>query len=289
MLLRVRVTDELLLDAGTVEPDGPELAIQPPNVTLFRQVLSFLRSKPAPPPPPAGPTVENEGIAAAAVALRWGSYLAVLADSAKPVWVEARTPGVSRISDSEMARINIEASAALAEWVDLARGDRTAYESLVGNALAYLPLPKLRPCPTGTEFAMLAMPEVVAKMIAAVDPDRSAAVRAVADAHPSRLYANALVNVAWRNGPIEDVHAGDFRGYPLDQRRVTVAEQQTLMAFAADRLTTGMDVCHGLALEKAGRSWPEQVLPYGLAGSMLITPSGWTITEVTREVRLPLR
>jgi hypothetical protein len=31
----------------------------------------------------------------------------------------------------------------------------------------------------------------------------------------------------------------------------------------------------------------EQVLPYGLAAMMLITPSGWTLTEATREVRLP--
>jgi len=39
--------------------------------------------------------------------------------------------------------------------------------------------------------------------------------------HPSRLFANALVNVAWRNGPVEDLHAGSFHGYPLAQRRVT--------------------------------------------------------------------
>jgi hypothetical protein len=58
------------------------------------------------------------------VVLRWGSYVAVLADKAKPVWAEAHSPEVSRICDSEMARINIEASAALAEWrFELARSD----------------------------------------------------------------------------------------------------------------------------------------------------------------------
>jgi hypothetical protein len=35
------------------------------------------------------------------------------------------------------------------------------------------------------------------------------------------------------------------------------------------------------------RPWPEQVLPYGLAEMMLITPSRWTLTEVSRGVRLP--
>jgi hypothetical protein len=29
------------------------------------------------------------------------------------------------------------------------------------------------------------------------------------------------------------------------------------------------------------------VLPYGLAEILMITPSGWTLTETTREVRLP--
>jgi hypothetical protein len=70
---------------------------------------------------------------------------------------------------------------------------------------------------------------------------------------------------------------------------VTLAEEHTLMAFAADRLTTGMGLCQDLAVERPARSWSEQVLPYGLAGMMLITPTGWTLTEATREVRLCLR
>ncbi len=56
-----------------------------------------------------------EGVAAAALTLRWGSYLAVLLDRDKSVWNEASSPSTGRISDEEMARINIEASAALAE------------------------------------------------------------------------------------------------------------------------------------------------------------------------------
>ncbi len=91
------------------------------KITLFRQVLDYLRAQPDPPAPPIGWTDENEGAVAAAVVLRWGSYVAVLADAAKPVWAEARTPRTSRICDSEMARINIEASAALAEWIDISR------------------------------------------------------------------------------------------------------------------------------------------------------------------------
>jgi hypothetical protein len=239
--LRVVVNDELVLDAGTTEElSGSELVVHPPKETLFRQVLDYLRAKPDPPSLPKGSTVENEGAAAAAVILRWGSYLAVLADRAKPVWAEARSPTASRICDSEMARINIEASAALAEWIDISREDRSSYENLVGRVLAYLPFPKTRPRPLGSEFVTLAMPEFAAKIAEATDAVPLARVRADAEVHPSRLFANALVNTTWRNGPVEDIHAGDFRGYPLDHRRVTVAEEHTLMAFTVDRLTTGM-------------------------------------------------
>jgi hypothetical protein len=101
------------------------------------------------------------------------------------------------------------------------------------------------------------------------------------------VLANALVNSAWRNGPVENIHAGDFRRYPLDQRRVTLAEERELMAFASERLAQATSVCLRFALEQPPRPWPEQVLPYGLAELMMTTPSRWTLTEVSREVRLP--
>jgi len=52
-------------------------------------------------------------------------------------------------------------------------------------------------------------------------------------------------------------------------------------------LALGMAVCLQLAMERPQRSWSEQVLPYGLAEILMITPSRWTVTEATREVRLP--
>ena len=48
-----------------------------------------------------------------------------------------------------------------------------------------------------------------------------------------------------------------------------------------------MTVCLRFATEEPRRAWPDQVLPYGLAEMMLITPSGWTLTESSRTVRLP--
>ena len=42
-----------------------------------------------------------------------------------------------------------------------------------------------------------------------------------------------------------------------------------------------------LATEQPRRPWSEQVLPYGLAEILLITPSRWTLTDASRVVRLP--
>lgn len=291
--LRVRVNDELVLDAGTSEElagqDGLELIIRPPEIPLFQQVLAYLRGKPDPPSRVVGSTAGREGVAAATVSLRWGSYLAVLLDRDKPVWPAARSEGTSRISDEEMARINIEASAACAEWIDLYRADDGGrlYAKLVGRALGYLPFPqKTSKLETGP-FAALADPEIGDRLARATDPARVARLRADAERHPSRLFANALVNVAWRNGPVENVHAGLVRGYPLRHRRATPAEERQMMRFTSAGMALGMSVCRQLATERSRRPWPEQVLPYGLAPLWLVTPSGWTLTEVSREVRLP--
>jgi hypothetical protein len=295
--LEVRVNDELTLDAGTCEtlsgPDGPKLLIRPPATTLFHQVLAYLDEKPDPPKHPSGSMAGREGVAATATALRWGSYLAVLLDHNKPVWSEVERPSTSRISDQEMARINIESSAALAEWIDLYRacqGGR-AYERLVNRAVAYLPMPKKTSRVKVTELEALSAPEIAARLVEAArasDHARLERVRADVEHHPSRVLANALVNIAWRNGPAESIHAGEYRSYPLDQRRMTSAEERLVMAFASERLAQGMSVCLSFALEQPPRPWAEQVLPYGLAELLSITPSRWTLTEVSRDVQLPV-
>jgi hypothetical protein len=242
--LRVRVNDELVLDAGSCEevvgPDGPERLIRPPEPTLFHQVLGYLRAKPDPPALPSN-SLGREGVATAAVVLRWGSYLAVLLDRDKPVWPGVHSEGISRISDAEMARINIEASAALAEWIDLFRADRGGrlYAQLVDRAVSYLPMPaktsKVKPAP----FAALADRELASRLVHAIPPDRVARARADAERHPARVFANALVNTAWRNGPVESVHAGRVQGYPFAQRRVTPVEERALMRFAGEGMALG--------------------------------------------------
>jgi hypothetical protein len=299
--MRVRVNDELVLDAGTCQrvqvPEGRGWRIEPPPVTMFRQVLDYLNVKPDPPHSPSGTRIGREGVAAAALTLRWGSYLAVLLDHDKPVSPQAGALGTSGISDEEMARINIEASAALAEWIELYRTHREGplYGQLVDRAVSYLPMPQKTSKPRRATLSPLALiePETADILVRAASPERLARVRADAQSDPSRLLANALVNVAWRNGPVENVHAGRTWRYSLDERRVTPTEERTLMRFASDGMALAMTVCFLLAPERAAlsegqRPWPERVLPYGLASMRLITPTGWTLTEASREIRQPV-
>ncbi len=292
--VRVRVNDDLTLDAGACQavagPHGPVWLVLPPETTLFHQVLAYLDDKPDPPRRPSGSMVGREGVATAALALRWGSYLAVLLDLDKPLWPEVHSPRTSRISDAEMARINIEASAALAEWIEIYRAEPGGrrYERLVNRAVAYLPMPTRTSTLEVTPFALLAQPDMAGVLVGGADAEHLDRVRGDVERHAARVFANALLNTAWRNGPVEDIHAGDFRGYPLEQRRMTPAEEHELMASASGRLALGMTVCLQLATEQPRRPWPEQVLPYALAEMLLITPSRWTLTEVSRQVRLPV-
>jgi hypothetical protein len=193
----------------------------------------------------------------------------------------------------ELHRWHAGWSAALAEWIDIYRADpgERLFEQLVNRAVVYLPMPKKTSRLKVTEFGALSEPEMAARLVEAFgasNPKHLARVREDVERHPSRVLANALMNRAWRNGPVENIHAGGFRGYPLHRRRVTFAEERELMAFTSERLAQGTSVCLRFALEQPPRPWPEQVLPYGLAELMLVTPSRWTLTEVSREVRLPV-
>lgn len=176
----------------------------------------------------------------------------------------------SRISDEEMARINIEASAAMAEWIDLHRADPDGYTSLVERAVAHLPMPTQTSTPGRGAFWDLSDPEHAGRLEKAAEQVWGVAhvARARADAgrHPTRVLANAAVNLAWRNGPVEDIHGGWARDYPLDRRRVTPDEERLLMRFASDGMALVMMVCQRLATEPPPRTWPEQVLPYARSG-----------------------
>lgn len=78
---------------------------------------------------------------------------------------------------------------------------------------------------------------------------------------PNRVLANAFVNTAWRNGPVESIHAGGCRGHPLEQRRVTLAEERALMAFASERFAQAMSMCLRFMVRDRRRWW-ERIASY---------------------------
>jgi len=230
----------------------------------------------------------QEAVAATAVCLRWGSYLAVLADRDRPLWPQARQEGLSRIADSEMTRINVEASAALARWIDVMRTDWERYLSLMWAARR-LPMTRKRVKRDRGAMALLGLsiPEFAATLMPRAQGEWGRRARASAEAHPTRVLANAMINACWRNGPVEDIHAGQPSTYPLTQRRITPSEERTLVRTTAGRLAQGILAVFGLIHEKSERTWAERVLPFNLVPDLLVTPTGWSLDERTRPVWLP--
>jgi hypothetical protein len=190
-----------------------------------------------------------------------------------------------------MARINIEASAALAHWIELMRNHSERYRGMVQAVLNHLPLTLRNPTITRESDPLftLTQPTMAARLVDAVQPSVLERARVEVRAHPTRVLANAIINFCWRNGPIEDIHAGRSSAYPLTQRRISPSEERTLMREASRRLAQGVISVSRLICEKSERSWPERVLPFYLVPYWMVTPSNWSLEQQTIDMRLPGR
>jgi len=290
-VLRVRVADDFVLDTGTWhlaagQDQRPVALIEPPAMPMYRQVVAYLEAKPV--PPEGNPKRDDEARVATAVCLRWGSYFALLADPACPPSPNIDDEQVGQIDDDEMARMNVEISAALAWWFGLCGVNDRKYFDLVQRALAYLPLgPKaIHPHPQADTLRTCTMSDVAAEVrrtwwTGQLDQDI-----ATAENHGIRVIANMVTLQAWRNGPIEGVHAGRFGGYGLDERRVSPKAEKAIIRHAQGGIFAGIKAVDYLRYDNA---WPppaERVLPFLHS---LVGPTGWSLTEQSRSVRLPLR
>ena len=139
MKTKVTVSEDLSLNAGTVSTQADTLCIYPPDHSLFDQLCAWLDQCP---PPTTGFNHWVLGIGATALCLRWGTYLAVLMDEAKPIDPRAEQPATSMISDEEMRRINIEASSNLARLLQLRHQDEDAFFDRLRRAYEWLPMPQ---------------------------------------------------------------------------------------------------------------------------------------------------
>lgn len=278
MRVHVRVRD-VELDLGHVEREGNGGRLVSPKPSQFDQLLAALERMPT--KRVRAPTLGQEARAAVGACLRWGSYLALLMDEARPLAPTATIPGTSRVSDREMARINIEASANLARWLEIAHREPERYARLV-SAAETLPLP---PSPR-------AHPEILTRMVQpkVLELGAMLAAQAPADAEdvkrsPLRSLANTFVHTCWRNGgPIEDLHAGSADRVRLGERRFTSDETRLLTRDAIARFTDAIQAFRLLDLEWDSPRFPQYVIAYRLMP--FVGAPGWTTTEDSRSIAL---
>jgi hypothetical protein len=300
--LTINVNDQCVIDAGywqeCVEEDQtPYRLISPPQITMYRQILSYLEetAKDMKAPPKSQLHFGEVAIATVAVCLRWGSYFAVLAKHDLPQWTAAYDPEVSCIGDGEMARINIEASAALASWIDLMQADQQRFRKLVKAAVQLLPFPiaqldgstyynRFRALgainsPNGRRYLM----EAFERRFGSEWLEREKARILV---NPTRALANGVLNEHWRNGSgIEDIHAGGIAPpRPLMQCRLTETQDTLLMQETAELFVPTLRALYNVVSKPSEETWPEQALPYAITFK---PPVDWSLDEQTREIALP--
>jgi hypothetical protein len=64
-------------------------------------------------------------------------------------------------------------------------------------------MPRRRPKLKFSTLLALTNPEISAKLVEACDPAHLKRVRADAKSFASRIFSNALINHAWRHGPVD--------------------------------------------------------------------------------------
>jgi hypothetical protein len=130
------------------------------------------------------------------------------------------------------------------------------------------------------------MPEMAAELRRQWPADRLERDMQTAANHGIRIIANTITLHAWRNGPIENVHAGRSVGHGLNERRVLPNVEKAIIRNAQSGLYSGLKAADYLKYDGA---WPppaERVLPFM---HPLISPTRWSHTEQSHLVELPLR
>jgi len=109
--------------------------------------------------------------------------------------------------------------------------------------------------------------------------------RAIVVQHPYRILANSMTVAAYRNGPVEELHAGRASGYAMNRRRATDQQSRELMRFTSERLAA---VLSGFRPWKrhSGHpwSWPENLA--GIYISPYLSPGNRSLCELSCPIHL---
>lgn len=288
--LRVGVNDDFVLDAGSwsqIVHEGQQLVtrVTPPSVPMLQQVVDYLEAQPS----PADRSVRSvdEARAAVAVCLRCGTYFAALVDASRPFSPDAWDESTSHIADSEMARLNIEISAAIQWWLTLKGSDDQRYAELVRRALAHLPTGRrtVTHVPEGDVLVECATSAMATALQLAWPDEMLERDLGRARKHGVRIIANSITLLSWRNGPVESVHAGRRPGHRFNERRILPRHEKAIIRQAQNMLHTALSAMEHMALDGAWPPPPERVLPFMRP---FCHPSDWSYTRQSLEIDLPL-
>jgi hypothetical protein len=284
------VENDFVLDAGTRlqtldENKRSVTRVTPPGVPMFRQVVDHLEAKPR--PADGYVRLADEARATVAVCLRWGSYFAALVDASRPFSPNAWDENTSQIADDEMARMNIEISAAIQWWLTLKGSDEQRYTQLVQRALTYLPLGRktVTRSPEGDVLRECSTAAMAAAVRHAWHVEHLERDLRLAGTHGARAIANTITLLSWRNGPVENVHAGRRFGHRFNERRVLPQDEKAIIRQAQNVLHAALNAVEHMAFDGAWPPPPERVLPFMRP---FCHPSDWSYTEQSRIVELPL-
>jgi hypothetical protein len=287
----VSVEDDLVLDAGswlqTLDEDQRSVTrVIPPSRPMFRQVVDHLEAQPL--PASGFVRLADEARATVAVCLRWGSYFALLADSSRPFSPDAWDENTSQIADDEMARMNIEISAAIQWWLTLKFSDEQRYRQLVQRALTCLPLGRktVTRSPEGNVLAECASAAVATAVQRAWSVERLERDLRLAGTNGVRVIANTMTLLSWRNGPVEKIHAGRRFGHRFNERRVLPRDEKAIIRQAQNVLCVALQAVEQMTLDGAWPPSAQRVLPFMRP---FCHPRDWSYSEQSRVVELPLR
>jgi hypothetical protein len=219
----------------------------------------------------------DEADAIVAACWRFGSYfhLLTIGEYYPPF---RKTPYLSRLTDGEMHRINLEFSSGLASWWETRATDPERANRRVRAALELLPLDWRQKRSTFQRDVVAAAPDYLAgqlKTAAAEFPPE------LTSAPPGfRGEANYAVNRCYRMGPIEDFHGGKSshgtavpgfcRFYPDEVVRIALNCTKQLAFYLIAREQIGQDRIRAEV------------------GQDLFYPRDWSHSEETREVVFPV-
>lgn len=275
MSFSVKVTDIFSLDAGSIIENGDVYLIVPPEKTMFGQLNDWLLQQPT---PNIGLNNWALGIGATALCIRWGTYLSVLMDETKPVDQRAKDGFTSMISNQEMKRINIEASSNFSYLLKKMYEDEFEAFDLLLRAYEALPMPQKRVKRERQAH------EIIIGTMMVVNSNEFAERSKIAVANPFRSIANMIVNLSYRNGPIENIHAGSEFGYSLKNCRFTNKQMSTVVRFSAEHLS---GIMGGMPIWDKNipgvTEWPQRLAVLPLS---VFYPRDWSMTESSSHIKL---